>query len=295
MNEAQVARIHNGLGFVAALDQSGGSTPGALARYGLGEDAWSSQKAMFELMHSFRTRIITSPAFTGEHILAAILFERTMERDLDGLGIPDYLWETKQIVPFLKIDRGLADEADGAQLMKPIPDLEALLSFGKARNVFGTKMRSLILGGNQAGIDAVLDQQFTIAGQILAAGLIPIIEPEVDIHAADKPIAEAMVTAGILDRLAQLPEGQQVMLKLTIPTEANLYLELISHPRVLRVVALSGGYSRDEANNLLASNDGLIASFSRALTEGLQVSMTDEEFDAALAASIASIYAASTT
>ena len=295
MNEAQVARIHNGLGFVAALDQSGGSTPGALARYGLGEDAWSSQKAMFELMHSFRTRIITSPAFTGEHILAAILFERTMERDLDGLGIPDYLWETKQIVPFLKIDRGLADEADGAQLMKPIPDLEALLSFGKARNVFGTKMRSLILGGNQAGIDAVLDQQFTIAGQILAAGLIPIIEPEVDIHAADKPVAEAMVTAGILDRLAQLPEGQQVMLKLTIPTEANLYLELISHPRVLRVVALSGGYSRDEANNLLASNDGLIASFSRALTEGLQVSMTDEEFDAALAASITSIYAASTT
>ena len=295
MNEAQVARIHNGKGFVAALDQSGGSTPGALARYGLGEDAWSSQKAMFELMHSFRTRIITSPAFTGEHILAAILFERTMERDLEGLGIPDYLWERKQIVPFLKIDRGLADAADGAQLMKLIPDLDALLSFGKARNVFGTKMRSLILGGNQAGIDAVLDQQFIIAGQILAAGLVPIIEPEVDIHAADKPIAEAMVTAGILDRLAQLPEGQQVMLKLTIPTEANLYLELISHPRVLRVVALSGGYSRDEANNLLASNDGLIASFSRALTEGLQVSMTDEEFDAALAASIASIYAASTT
>ncbi len=295
MNEAQVARIHNGKGFVAALDQSGGSTPGALARYGLGEDAWSSQKAMFELMHSFRTRIITSPAFTGEHILAAILFERTMERDLDGLGIPDYLWERKQIIPFLKIDRGLADAADGTQLMKPIPDLDALLSFGKARNVFGTKMRSLILGGNQAGIDAVLDQQFIIAGQILAAGLVPIIEPEVDIHAADKPVAEAMVTAGILDRLAQLPEGQQVILKLTIPTEANLYLELISHPRVLRVVALSGGYSRDEANNLLASNDGLIASFSRALTEGLQVSMTEEEFDAALAASIASIYAASAT
>ena len=295
MNEAQVARIHNGKGFVAALDQSGGSTPGALARYGLGEDSWSSQKAMFELMHSFRTRIITSPAFTGEHILAAILFERTMERDLDGLGIPDYLWERKQIVPFLKIDRGLADAADGTQVMKPIPDLDALLSFGKARNVFGTKMRSLILGGNQAGIDAVLDQQFAIAGQILDAGLVPIIEPEVDIHAADKAVAEAMVTAGMLERLNQLPGGQQDKLKLTIPTEPNLYLELISHPRVLRVVALSGGYSREEANGLLAANNGLIASFSRALTEGLQVSMTDEEFDAALAASIASIYASSTT
>lgn len=295
MNEAQVARIHNGKGFVAALDQSGGSTPGALARYGIPDGAWSSQKSMFELMHTFRTRIITSPAFTGEHILAAILFERTMERDLDGLGVPDYLWERKQIVPFLKIDRGLAEAADGVQLMKPIPDLGALLSFGKARNVFGTKMRSLILGGNQAGIDAVLDQQFAIAGQILAAGLVPIIEPEVDIHAADKAVAEAMVTAGILERLSQLPEGQQVMLKLTIPTEANLYLELISHPRVLRVVALSGGYTRDEANSLLAANNGLIASFSRALTEGLQVSMTDEEFDAALAASITAIYAASIT
>jgi len=295
MNEAQLARIHDGEGFIAALDQSGGSTPGALARYGLGDGAWSSQKAMFELMHAFRTRIITSPGFTGEHILAAILFERTMERDLDGLGIPDYLWERKQIVPFLKIDRGLADAADGAQLMKPIPDLDALLSFGKARNVFGTKMRSLILGGNQAGIDAVLDQQFALAARILATGLVPIIEPEVDIHAADKPVAEAMVTAGILERLAQLPEGQQVMLKLTIPTEANLYLELIAHPRVLRVVALSGGYNRKEANNLLAANHGLIASFSRALTEGLQVSMTDENFDAALAASVASIYSASTT
>lgn len=295
MQEAQVARIQHGEGFVAALDQSGGSTPGALARYGIPESAWSSQKAMFELMHTFRTRIITSPAFTGDQILAAILFERTMERDLDGLGVPDYLWERKQIVPFLKVDRGLAEAADGAQLMKPIPDLDGLLSFAKARNVFGTKMRSLILGGNQTGIDAVLDQQFAIAGQILATGLVPIIEPEVDIHAADKPVAEAMVTAGILERLGGLPADQRVMLKLTIPTEANLYLELISHPRVLRVVALSGGYSRDEANRLLTANNGLIASFSRALTEGLQVSMSDEEFDAALAASIASIYAASTT
>lgn len=293
MNDEQAARIQHGKGFIAALDQSGGSTPGALVRYGIPEGSWSSQNAMFELMHTFRTRIITSPAFTGEHILGAILFERTMERDLDGLGIPDYLWQRKQIVPFLKVDRGLAEAADGTQVMKSIPDLDALLSFARARNVFGTKMRSLILSGNQAGIDAVLDQQFAIAGQILAAGLVPIIEPEVDIHAADKPVAEAMVTAGILERLGGLPAGQRVMLKLTIPTEPNLYLELISHPRVLRVVALSGGYSREEANTLLAANNGLIASFSRALTEGLQVSMTDDEFDAALAASIASVYAAS--
>jgi fructose-bisphosphate aldolase class I len=295
MDDAQLARIRQGRGFVAALDQSGGSTPGALALYGIEDGAWSSQAGMFELMHAFRTRIITSPAFTGDHILAAILFERTMERDLDGLGIPDYLWQRKQIVPFLKVDRGLAEAVDGAQQMLPIPDLDALLSFAKARNVFGTKMRSLILGGNQTGIDAVLDQQFAIAGQILESGLVPIIEPEVDIHAADKPFAEAMVTAGILQRLGALPDHLQVMLKLTIPTEPNLYLELISHPRVLRVVALSGGYSRDDANRLLAASNGLIASFSRALTEGLLVSMSDEEFDAALAASIASIYAASTS
>jgi fructose-bisphosphate aldolase class I len=293
MQDARVARIQHGKGFIAALDQSGGSTPGALARYGIEEGGWSSQKQMFELMHDFRTRIITSPSFTGEHILAAILFERTMERDLDGLGIPDYLWERKQVVPFLKIDRGLAEAADGVQLMKPIPDLDSLLSFARARNVFGTKMRSVVLGGNQAGIDAVLDQQFALGQQILAAGLVPILEPEVDIHAADKSVAEAMVTAGILERLNLLAADQKVMLKLTIPTETNLYLELIAHPRVLRVVALSGGYSRDEANRLLAANNGLIASFSRALTEGLQVTMTDEEFDAALAASIASIAAAS--
>lgn len=295
MKDARVARIQHGRGFIAALDQSGGSTPGALARYGIDESAWSSQKQMFELMHTFRTRIITSSAFTGDHIIAAILFERTMERDLDGLGIPDYLWERKQVVPFLKIDRGLADAADGVQQMLPIPDLDSLLSFARARNVFGTKMRSLVGGGNQAGIDAVLDQQFALGKQILAAGLVPILEPEVDIHAPDKPAAEAMVTAGILERLSLLADDQRVMLKLTIPTEANLYLELIAHPRVLRVVALSGGYPREEANRLLAANNGLIASFSRALTEGLQVSMSDEEFDAALAASIASISEASAT
>ena len=295
MQEEQVARIQRGQGFVAALDQSGGSTPDALARYGVPAGSWSSQAAMFELMHAFRTRIITSPAFTGDRIIATILFERTMERDIDGLGVPDYLWQTKQVVPFLKVDRGLAEPADGVKLMKPIPDLNALLSFAKARNVFGTKMRSLILGGNQAGIDAVLDQQFAIARQILDAGLMPIIEPEVDIHAPDKPIAEAMVTAGVLERLALLPADEQVMLQLTSPSETNLYLELIRHPRVLRVVALSGGYSRDDANRLLSANSGLIASFSRALTEGLLVSMTDEEFDAALAASIAAIFAASIT
>lgn len=293
MQDSQVARIQRGQGFIAALDQSGGSTPGALARYGIEDGAWSSQAGMFELMHSFRTRIITSPAFTGERIIAAILFERTMERELDGIGVPDYLWQRKQVVPFLKIDRGLAEPSDGVRLMKPIPDLDGLLAFARVRNVFGTKMRSVVLGGNQAGVDALLDQQFGFAQQILAAGLVPIIEPEVDIHAADKPLAEAMVTAGILDRLAKLPAEQRVMLKLTIPTETNLYVELISHTRVLRVVALSGGYSREEANRLLATNTGLIASFSRALTEGLLVSMTDDEFDAALASSIASIYAAS--
>ncbi len=295
MNDAQLARVGRDQGFVAALDQSGGSTPGALARYGIEEGAWSSQAGMYELMHSFRTRIITSPAFTGDRILAAILFERTMERDLDGLGIPDYLWQRKQVVPFLKVDRGLVDEADGVRLMKPIPDLDGLLGLARVRNVFGTKMRSVVLTGNQRGIDAVLDQQFEFGEQILAAGLMPILEPEVDIHAPDKSVAEAMVTAGIMDRLAQLPADQRVMLKLTIPTETNLYLELIGHPRVLRVVALSGGYSREEANRLLAANTGLIASFSRALTEGLLVSMSDAEFDAALAASIGSIYAASIT
>ena len=293
MQEEQAARIQRGQGFVAALDQSGGSTPDALARYGITEGSWSSQAAMFELMHTFRTRIITSPAFTGDKILAAILFERTMERDLDGLGIPDYLWQRKQIVPFLKVDRGLAEAADGVRLMKAIPDLDGLLAFARMRNVFGTKMRSLVLGANQAGVDAVLDQQFEVARTILDAGLVPIIEPEVDIHAPDKPLAEAMVTAGILDRLAQLPASERVMLKLTIPTETDLYLDLIGHARVLRVVALSGGYSREEANRLLAENTGLIASFSRALTEGLQVSMPGDEFDAALAASVGSIHAAS--
>nr|WP_300151282.1 fructose bisphosphate aldolase [Propionicimonas sp.] len=295
MDAAQLSRMATGKGFVAALDQSGGSTPGALTRYGIGPDSYSGDEEMFDLIHAFRTRIITSSVFSGDRVLAAILFEQTMDREIDGIGIPDFLWDVKEVVPFLKVDRGLLEAADGVRLMKPMPDLDALLERAGTRHVFGTKMRSLVQTGNQAGIDAVLDQQFEIGTRILAAGLMPILEPEVDIKAPDKPIAEAMVTAGILDRLAGLPEGAQVMLKLTIPSEANLYAQLIDHPAVLRVVALSGGYSRDEANRLLAANHGLIASFSRALTEGLHVDMSDAEFDAALAASIGSIYTASAT
>ena len=267
MDSDQLSRMAHGKGFVAALDQSGGSTPGALTRYGIPPERYSGDVEMFELIHRFRTRIMTSPVFTGERILAAILFEQTMDRDLDGLGIPDYLWQRRQIVPVVKVDQGLADGADGVRMMKPLTALDALLDRAVERHVFGTKMRSLVQAGNQAGIDAVLDQQFDVGGRILAAGLVPILEPEVDIKAPDKATAEAMVTAGILDRLPALPTGAKVMLKLTIPTEADLYRELISHPAVLRVVALSGGYSREEANRLLATNPGLIASFSRALTE----------------------------
>jgi fructose-bisphosphate aldolase class I len=295
MDAAQLTRIATARGFVAALDQSGGSTPGALTRYGIPPDTYSGDAEMFELIHAFRTRIMTSSAFTGDKVLAAILFEQTMDRDIDDIAVPDYLWDVKEVVPFVKVDRGLAEAADGVRQMLPMPDLDDLLERATARHIFGTKMRSLVQAGNRAGIDAVLDQQFEIGTRILAAGLMPILEPEVDIKAPDKPIAEAMVTAGVLDRLATLPEGARVMLKLTIPTEANLYAELIRHPSVLRVVALSGGYSRDEANRRLAANHGLIASFSRALTEGLRVDMSDAAFDAALASSIGAIYAASTT
>lgn len=295
MDSVQLSRIATGKGFVAALDQSGGSTPGALTRYGIAPQRYSGEAQMFALMHAFRTRIITSPAFTGDRILATILFEQTMDADLDGLGIPEYLWQRKQIVPVVKVDRGLAEPADGVRVMKPMPDLDALLDRARRRHVFGTKMRSLVSQANLAGVDAVLDQQFAVARQILDAGLMPIIEPEVDITAPDKAEAEAMVTAGILERLADLPTGTQVMLKLTLPTENNLYLGLVDHPAVLRVVALSGGYSRAEASRLLAANTGVIASFSRALTEGLQESMSDAEFDSALDASIDTIYAASIT
>lgn len=296
MNTTQLDRMHSAPGFIAALDQSGGSTPRALKAYGIEEDAYGDDKdKMFDLIHEMRTRIITSPSFTAAHILAAILFEQTMDREIEGLPTADFLWERKGIVPILKIDKGLEDEADHVRAMKPIPGLDETLARARdEKHIFGTKARSVILDADDAGVARIVDQQFEIGNRVRAAGLVPILEPEVDIKAPDKATAEAMVTAGILDRLPALPTGAKVMLKLTIPTEADLYRELISHPAVLRVVALSGGYSREEANRLLATNPGLIASFSRALTEGLAVDMSDAEFDAALAASIDSIYAAST-
>lgn len=293
MNLEQLDRMATEPGFIAALDQSGGSTPGALARYGIEPSQYSTKEEMFDLIHAFRQRIITSSGFTGKKVLGAILFSQTMDHQLDGLSLPDYLWQRKRIVPFLKVDEGLAEAENGTRKMAPMPGLSALLEQAVANNIFGTKMRSVVLTGNLAGVDAVLDQQFKIAGKILAADLMPILEPEVDIKAPDKATAEAMVTIGILDRLADLPEGAKVMLKLTIPTEAGQYDELIKHPSVLRVVALSGGYNQAEAVRLLALNHGLIASFSRALSEGLRASMSDAEFDATLAASIQAIYAAS--
>jgi len=295
MDADQLTRIATAHGFIAALDQSGGSTPGALTRYGIPPEAYSGDAEMFDLMHAFRSRIITSSVFTGDKVLAAILFEQTMDRDIDGIAVPDFLWDAKGIIPFVKVDKGLAEPASGVRLMKPMPELDGLLERAIARHVFGTKMRSVVQAGDRSGIDAVLDQQFEVGTRILAAGLMPILEPEVDINAPDKPDAEALVTAGILSRLETLPTGARVMLKLTIPTEANLYADLIAHPSVVRVVALSGGYSREEANRRLAANHGLIASFSRALTEGLDVHMSDADFDAALAAAIGSIYEASTT
>lgn len=295
MDVEQHTRMGEEAGFIAALDQSGGSTPGALARYGIEPSQYQTDEEMFDLIHAFRSRIITSPCFTGEKVLAAILFSQTMDREIDGLGVGDFLWQRKHIVPFLKIDDGLAEPRDGVRLMKPMPGLDALLRRAIDRRVFGTKMRSVVLAANPDGIAAVLDQQFAVAGTILAAGLIPIIEPEVDIKAVDKATAEAMVTVGILDRLGALPDGSQVMLKLTLPSLAGQYDELVKHPSILRVVALSGGYGRDEANRLLSENHGVIASFSRALTEGLRFSMSDAEFDQELAASIDAIYAASHT
>ncbi len=295
MNTEQADRMHNDKGFVAALDQSGGSTPKALRLYGISEDAYSSDAEMFDLVHQMRTRIMTSPSFTGEKILAAILFENTMDRQVDGVDTAEYLWTRKRIVPILKVDKGLADEVDGAKVMKPMPQLDELLARAKAKGIFGTKMRSFISQANPTGITAVIDQQFEIGRRILDAGLVPIIEPEVDIKATEKAQAEQIMHDQILARLDALPSSAQVMLKLTIPTQDNLFADLIAHPRVMRVVALSGGYSREEANQLLARNHGLIASFSRALTEGLKVTQTDDEFDALLAESIDSIYQASIT
>lgn len=295
MNQEQRSKIANGRGFLAALDQSGGSTPKALAQYGVPESGYATEDEMFDLMHEFRSRIITSAAFGGDRVLGAILFEQTMDRDVDGTATPAYLWEHKQVVPFVKVDEGLAAEQDGVRLMKPFTKLDDLLARATGRRVFGTKMRSFIARADPSGVAAVLDQQFGYADRILDAGLVPIIEPEVDIHSDEKQAAEQLLRQGILERLPALPDGRQVMLKLSIPTQDDFYAELIEHPKVLRVVALSGGYSRHDADERLARNHGLIASFSRALTEGLRRQQSDEEFDRTLDASIASIYRASTT
>ncbi len=291
--QQQFEKMKNGKGFIAALDQSGGSTPKALAAYGISEDAYSNKDEMFDLVHEMRTRIITSPAFDSNYILGAILFEQTMDRKIEGMYTGDYLAEKKGIVPFLKVDKGLAEEANGVQLMKPITDLDETLKRANERHIFGTKMRSVIKEANAEGIKAVVDQQFDVGKQIIAAGLVPIIEPEVDINSPEKEKCEQMLKVEILKHLNNLTKDEFVMLKLTIPTVPNLYKELIDHPNVVRVVALSGGYSRDEANTKLKENDGLIASFSRALSQDLNVNQTDEEFNQALQQAVKSIYEAS--
>jgi fructose-bisphosphate aldolase class I len=290
---AMAAQAANKDGFIAALDQSGGSTPKALKLYGLAESAWSNEAEMFDLIHKMRARIIKSPAFTGDKVMGAILFEQTMDRDIDGTPTAQYLWEKRGVVPFLKIDQGLQDSRDGVKLMKPMPNLDALLKRAVAKGIFGTKERSVIDAANPAGIAAIVAQQFEVGRQVLAHGLMPILEPEVTISIADKAQAEDMLLAEILKHLDTLPEGKQVMLKLTLPTRPNLYKPLVDHPRVMRVVALSGGYTRDEANAKLAENAGVIASFSRALTEGLSAQQSDAEFDAVLAGAIDSIFEAS--
>ncbi len=293
--EQQKAKFRTQAGFIAALDQSGGSTPKALKLYGIPEAAYSGDAQMMDLIHAMRTRIITSPSFNGDRVLAAILFENTMDREILGRPTADYLWDVKKVVPILKVDKGLQDEADGVQLMKPMPGLDSLLARAKAKGIFGTKMRSVIKQANAAGIKAVVAQQFDVAKQIIAAGLVPIIEPEVDIKCPDKAGAEDLLKAEIMAQLDKLPEGQLVMLKLTIPNRDNLYADCIKHPRVLKVVALSGGYSRADANEKLARQHGMVASFSRALTEGLTAQQSDAEFDKALDAAIESIYQASRT
>lgn len=293
MNQNQFEKVKNGKGFIAALDQSGGSTPKALAAYGISEDAYSTEDEMFELVHKMRTRIITSPAFDSEYILGAILFEQTMDSKIEDMYTADYLAERKGIVPFLKIDKGLDQEKNGVQLMKPNPGLGELLNHANERHIFGTKMRSVIKEGNIEGIKAVVRQQFEIGKQIIAAGLVPIIEPEVDINSPEKEKCEDLLKAELLDHLNQLEENENVMLKITIPTKANLYKELIDHPKVVRVVALSGGYSADEANAKLKENVGLIASFSRALSQDLNNDQTDEEFNTTLEKAVQSIYEAS--
>ena len=295
MDQQQRSTIEQGAGFLAALDQSGGSTPKALALYGVPGSAYPNADEMFDLMHAFRVRIITSPAFEGGRILGTILFEQTMERDIDGLPIPQYLWERKGVVPFVKVDEGLAAEAGGVRLMKPFTRLDGLLERAAGRRVFGTKMRSFIGRADGGGIGAVLDQQFGYAARILDAGLVPILEPEVDIDSTEKERAEELLRQGVLDRLPAIPDGSRVMLKLSIPTVDDLYADLIGHPKVLRVVALSGGYDQQEADARLARNHGLIASFSRALTQDLRHDQSDEDFNHTLDEAIRAIYAASTT
>lgn len=295
MKTEQREKMANGRGFIAALDQSGGSTPKALRLYGVPEDAYSGDNEMFDLIHQMRTRIITSPAFTGARILGAILFEQTMDRDIEGRGSADFLWSVKNVVPFLKVDKGLADEADGVQVMKPMPDLDALLERAIDKGVFGTKMRSVIKTADPVGVHAVVNQQFDIGRRILDAGLVPIIEPEVDIHSPSKQGAEDLLHEALNSAIDALPDDQQIMLKLTLPSTPDLYADLVANPKVLRVVTLSGGYSRAEADRLLRENHGVVASFSRALTEGLTAQQTDEQFNAMLDESIQSIYDASLT
>ncbi len=293
MHEEQIEKIQQGHGFIAALDQSGGSTPKALLTYGLAEDAFSNEDEMFDIIHEMRTRIVTSESFDGDRVIGAILFENTMDRDIAGRGSAEYLWEVKGVVPFLKVDKGLAEEVDGVQLMNPIPGLDELLNRALDKGVVGTKMRSVIKLANPVGIDAVVAQQFEIGRQILAVGLVPILEPEIDIHSPEKAEAEALLKTAILRNLEGIGEGDRIMLKLTLPDEPGFYSELVEHRKVLRVVALSGGYSRDDANARLASNRGVVASFSRALTEGLTAQQSDDEFDRALDEAIESIFQAS--
>jgi len=294
-NNEQLQKMKTHPGFIAALDQSGGSTPGALRAYGIKENAWSSEAEMFEIVHQMRTRIMTSPGFTGERIIGAILFENTIDRDVEGQPTADYLWNVKRVVPFLKVDKGLAAEESGVQLMKPMPELSALLDKAKAKRIFGTKMRSFVKQANGAGIKDIVAQQFEVARQILAADLVPIVEPEVDIHCLEKAKAEELLKAAILEALNRLPAGQPVMLKLTLPEKDDLYADFVGHPKVVRVVALSGGYSREEGNERLRRNHGVVASFSRALVEGLSAQQSDAEYNARLDASIRSIFEASNT
>jgi fructose-bisphosphate aldolase class I len=295
MNTEQANKMRTGKGFIAALDQSGGSTPKALRLYGIEESEYSGDAQMFDLIHGMRTRMIKSPAFNGDRVLGAILFEGTMDRDIDGIGSAEYLWTKKGVIPFLKVDKGLADEANGVQVMKPMPELDALLKRAVAKGVFGTKMRSVIKLANKAGIDAVVKQQFEVGRQILAAGLVPIIEPEVDINSPEKAAAEDLLKAAIAAELAAQPADKPIMLKLTLPSTDNFYADFVKHASVLRVVALSGGYSREDANAKLSRNNGMIASFSRALTEGLSAKQSEAEFNAMLDSTIAGIYAASIT